>query len=214
MCDGKSENHCSSLQEEHGRNGKVQGTIKKLGCSSAKEPNPGSTNQVEFNFLHVGEVRSVIEGPIRTTVALLDRHLPVITGEEWELIRDLVVILQPLEEATTQISAQTYMTASMALIISDGLTGSYEDMLATKNKGTMAANIIEAILKELGSRFRDLENSKSLCLATFLDPRFKVKPFSQDGIVKQTTKMETHLAARGGLNTCNRTASFKPRSKK
>lgn len=120
-----------------------------------------------------------LEDCIRTTVALLDREMPAITTEEWELIKQLVTILKPLEDATRLVSSQTYMTASLVLVVSDGLASTYENMLASKLDGSLVANILKGIVSDLKNRLdcKKLEESDPICLATFLDPRFKTFVF-------------------------------------
>jgi hypothetical protein len=50
-----------------------------------------------------------LEEAVRSTVALLDADLPKITLNEWCVIKELKIILDPFEDTTRVISGQKYL---------------------------------------------------------------------------------------------------------
>ncbi|GBN27249.1 hypothetical protein AVEN_192219-1 [Araneus ventricosus] len=62
-----------------------------------------------------------LESCIRTTVALLDADLPHLTAGEWKTLQLLCKALKPFEDATTMASGENYATASLIIIIVNGL---------------------------------------------------------------------------------------------
>lgn len=118
-----------------------------------------------------------LEDPIRSAIALLNKNLPILSVEEWQFLKEIVQILRPMENLTTFISGQNYLTASSAIILTDGILNIYEN-LKNQNFLPLGLDLIKSILEGIRTRLGDLENSNSLTLATFLDPRYKTIGFS------------------------------------
>lgn len=66
---------------------------------------------------------------IRSTLGLIDNPPESLTSEEWTVVKELIQILQPFEEATKAVSGEKYMTASIIIIISEGLQNVCNEML-------------------------------------------------------------------------------------
>lgn len=63
-----------------------------------------------------------LDDAIRTTTALLDpANLPVLSPDDWKIIKQLTKILRPFEQATKEISGDKYMTASLVIPLTQGL---------------------------------------------------------------------------------------------
>ncbi|XP_049823404.1 E3 SUMO-protein ligase ZBED1 [Aethina tumida] len=122
-----------------------------------------------------------LENPIRTTVALIKQDLPIVSGNEWEFLQELVVILKPLEDVTRTMSGENYLTRSSVIIFTNGLLDVYLE-LRSRNYCSMSKSVIVSILDGIKSRLGDVENQKSLLITTFLDPRFKNIAFSSDNV--------------------------------
>lgn len=65
-------------------------------------------------FVELGE-------PLRATIPNLDTDLPIIPLEEWKCIEQICVILKPFYEATVEMSAENYLVASKAIILTANL---------------------------------------------------------------------------------------------
>lgn len=69
-----------------------------------------------------------LEEAIRTTIALLDKDLSIITNEEWAFFKEVVRILKPVEMLTTYMSGQNYVTASSIIILTNGVKDTYTSL--------------------------------------------------------------------------------------
>ena len=115
----------------------------------------------------------VLEDSIRGTLRLLDNSPPGLTPE-WKIIKELIVVLHPFEEATKAVSGSNYMTASIVIVIAQGLINVCEQLL--KQDYTSRVNdVINKLLSGMKdkNRWGSIENSKTLARCTFLEPRFK-----------------------------------------
>lgn len=131
----------------------------------------------------------VLEDCIRGTLGLLDNSPPGLTSSEWKIIKELVLVLRPFEEATKAVSGNNYITASMVIVRAQGLINVC-DQLLKQNYTSRTNAVINKLLNGMKERNRwgNIENSKTLARCTFLDPRFKDVPLSQS--IQQTTKTD------------------------
>lgn len=105
----------------------------------------------------------LLEDSIRGTLGLLDNSPPGLTPNEWKIIKELIVVLRPFEEATKAVSGSNYMTASIVIVIAQGLMNVCEQLL--KQDYTSRVNdIINKLLSGMKDRNRwgSIENSKTL----------------------------------------------------
>lgn len=130
---------------------------------------------------------SKLEIPIRTTFALLDKNFPIITIEEWTLIKELCEILRPFEEVTKSISGEKYCTASLVIPLTNGL----KNVCTILHKKNLSPSAIEVstLLKGLNTRLNNIENSSTLLMCMFLDPRFKEITFSNANIAEHAKQL-------------------------
>lgn len=133
-----------------------------------------------------------LEVPLRTTMALLDKDLPIISVEEWDFLKEITKILKPLETITKVMSGQKYVTASSVIVLTDGLYAVYSG-LKSKDFYALSKVVIDSILNGIKTRLGDLENSSSLLITTFLDPRFKTVGFSTDAVAERAKKLVSSL---------------------
>lgn len=145
-----------------------------------------------------------LEDPIRTTMALLDKDLPIITGEEWLLIRELVKILKPMEELTKMISGEKYITGSSVIIFTLRIMDIYSEM-KKKSFFPISLNVISNIIDGIKMRFGDVEKSNSLILSTFLDPRYKNIGFSSTQIGEEAKQLAISLLTKNIKEKINAT---------
>ncbi|XP_018570925.1 zinc finger BED domain-containing protein 1-like [Anoplophora glabripennis] len=164
-----------------------------------------------------------LEEPIRTTMALLNKDFPVISLEEWNFLKELIHILEPLENVTKLMSAENYVTASMTIILTDGLLAVYKNMKELQFED-ISKKIISIILDGLTNRLGNVEQSNSLVLTTFLDPRFKNVGFCNESIPEKAKKSVLSLlstkissqnknsASTTTANTVSSSSTYQPES--
>ncbi|KAG5862614.1 hypothetical protein JTB14_006426 [Gonioctena quinquepunctata] len=131
--------------------------------------------------------------PIRTTMALIKHDLPIISVEEWQFLKELIVILRPLEDVTRAMSGENYLTGSSVIILTDGLLNIHRELDKNKNNCTVSKAVISSILDGINSRLGDLENSNSLISTTILDPRLKNIAFSNDNVGERAKRAAISL---------------------
>jgi hypothetical protein len=61
-----------------------------------------------------------LEDAVRSTVAMLNVSLPQLSPSDWECLKELCKILKPFENATTVISGENYMSASLIIVLTGG----------------------------------------------------------------------------------------------
>lgn len=119
----------------------------------------------------------VLEDAIKTTMALTNMDgANQLTVNEWVVIKELCQALKPFEKVTKTISGEDYLTASLVIPLANGLFSVYKNLLDKPFSGCMK-NLLIKLNKSLEDRFANLENSNTLSMSTFLDPRFKSIPF-------------------------------------
>ncbi|KAE9543717.1 hypothetical protein AGLY_002113 [Aphis glycines] len=122
-----------------------------------------------------------LETSTRGTMGLLDNAPPCLNSDEWIAIKEFCIILRPFEEATRAVSGEQYITASLVIVIAQGLKNVCEQM-KNENYSIRTLGLINNILNDMKDRqnWGNIENSKTLRRCTFLDPRFKNLPFTHN----------------------------------
>ncbi|KAL5246166.1 hypothetical protein ACI65C_013574 [Semiaphis heraclei] len=114
-------------------------------------------------------------------MGLLDNAPPSLNSDEWTAIKEFCNILRPFEEATRAVSGDQYMTASLVIVITQGLKNVCEQM-KNENYSFRTLGLVNNLLNGMRDRqnWGNIENSKTLKRCTFLDPRFKNIPFTHN----------------------------------
>jgi len=132
-----------------------------------------------------------LETSIRGTLGLLNNAPDNLKPEEWVILQELIKVLKPFEEATKAISGQKYMTASLVIVIVQGLFKVFNS-LVKMNLTQRVLHVVEKLLANMNDRdgFKHIQRSKTLSRCTFLDPRFKHIPFNHNTTLLNTTKTD------------------------
>ncbi|CAH2109202.1 unnamed protein product [Euphydryas editha] len=125
----------------------------------------------------------------QASIAILGAtSLPNLTPEDWLLYNETCKALKCFEEASKYLSGEKYLTASQLLIIVKGITRVLKMILTSDSSDyhylPTKCDFVRALLDLTNSRFENIENSNTIGIATFLDPRFKLQPFTS---AKQAT---------------------------
>lgn len=122
-----------------------------------------------------------LESAISGTLGLLDNPTDGLTLDEWKVTKELCTVLRPFEEATKAVSGDKYMTASMVIVLSEGLKNVC-NQLQNESLQTRVNIVINRLLSGMQERDRwvNIIGSHTLVRCTFLDPRFKNIPFTQN----------------------------------
>lgn len=132
-----------------------------------------------------------LETSIRGTMGLLNNAPNNLKPEEWIILQELIKVLKPFEEATKAISGQKYMTASLVIVIVQGLFKVFNS-LVKMDLTPRVLLVVEKLLANMNDRngFKNAEKSKTLSRCTFLDPRFKHIPFNNNATLLNNTKTD------------------------
>ncbi|XP_026480145.1 zinc finger BED domain-containing protein 4-like [Ctenocephalides felis] len=134
-----------------------------------------------------------VEESIRMTMSVLDANLPSLTSEMWKMLPQLCLILKPFEDITTTVSGENYLTGSLVIVLVRCLNESCNKLLARNDLLPVIRRITEIFKSGINDRFPNVERSKTFGICTLLDPRFKMKGFSniEDAkIIKEDLKQK------------------------
>jgi hypothetical protein len=118
-----------------------------------------------------------LETAVKSSIALIDKDLPILNSFEWRLARELCSILKPFENVTKTISGELYCTAILVIPITNGLIYVYTKLLQ-KDFLPPTQKLINDCLHGINERLGNVERSNTLTVSTLLDPRFKNLAFS------------------------------------
>lgn len=116
----------------------------------------------------------------------------MLTREEFEVLDDIVKILQPIENVITEISGDTYPTCSLIIPIIHCMVATIQKCIPQTVEGTA---LKEAILLQVRRRFKDVELYQTLAIATILDPRFKKLHFQDLRAASSTITQINNMTA-------------------
>nr|CAI5863488.1 unnamed protein product [Callosobruchus analis] len=91
-----------------------------------------------------------LEGAVRSAVALLDTALSQVTLDEWQVLKELRIILEPFEDATRTINDQGYLVSSLVIVITGGLLDVCQELLKT----LAATTFLDLVLKDYHSKMK------------------------------------------------------------
>lgn len=129
-----------------------------------------------------------LEETIKSTMALLDKDLPIISREEWQDCKDLCILLKPFEEMTILVSGDKYMTGSSVIVVTRCLVNVCKKIKESDQYINFCESVKE-VLRQLeqgvNDRFKNVEHSNTFALCTLLDPRYKTSVFSDPFAAKK-----------------------------
>ncbi|CAG9840808.1 unnamed protein product [Diabrotica balteata] len=135
-----------------------------------------------------------LKDAVKTTIALINKNIPVLSEDEWKICSELVMILEPFEEVTRNMSGENFLTASQVIGFTNGLTSVCNSM-KNEDLSTISNSVINQLLKGLKTRLINIENNKTIALATLLDPRFKLAVFTDEMAAESIKSYCTELMA-------------------
>ncbi|CAH1106578.1 unnamed protein product [Psylliodes chrysocephalus] len=133
-------------------------------------------------------LESELESSIRSTIVLLDVDLPILTGEEWQLVKELGRILRPFERTTRVVSGELYMSASIIIVLTNGLLNFCEKLLKNIELLDLSKTIVKKLHDSLQERNNNIGYTNTLALCVFLDPHFKMYPFKNADAAENSRK--------------------------
>nr|XP_046241207.1 zinc finger BED domain-containing protein 4-like [Scatophagus argus] len=130
-----------------------------------------------------------------STLAVINAPVNPLSQEEWDILQEACTVLEPFEEVTVEISADSYVTASKMLILCRGL----QRVTAQNQTSVTTANVkelVDALCASMDRKFHRMEYNTVLSETTILDPRFKKLAFNDTKAVDEAIQRITAAAAR------------------
>ncbi|XP_037292450.1 zinc finger BED domain-containing protein 4-like, partial [Manduca sexta] len=113
--------------------------------------------------------------------------IPILTADEWIDLKKCITVLMPFEEITKELSSATATIASVIPLIYT-LKNTLETEKYKEDTSDNFKLMITKMIQDLNIRFQDIENNKIYTIATYLDPRYKLKFFTE--ITKEQVRSE------------------------
>lgn len=101
-----------------------------------------------------------------------------VSTDEWLDMEKYVAVLKPFEEITRELSSTKILISSVIPLIYV-LKSTLQEEECKTDISVISKRIIRKLINELNSRFGELHNNKLFAIATYLDPRYKLKFFSE-----------------------------------
>ncbi|KAJ8333425.1 hypothetical protein SKAU_G00414330 [Synaphobranchus kaupii] len=135
---------------------------------------------------------------IISTLAIVNAPVDALTQEEWEMVREACSVLEPFEQVTVEISAESYVTASKMLLLCKGLQRitAHHQREATATTGQVR-ELVNTLCASMERKFHRMEYNHVLSETTALDPRFKKLAFSDNRALDEALQRITTAAGRG-----------------
>lgn len=112
--------------------------------------------------------------------------LPYFNPNEWNIMQKCINVLAPFEHLTRKLSESSASISDVIPMIKI-LRSFCEDKNDDSDCGILSMK--ETLRTELNRRFNALETVQAYTVATYLDPRYKGKVFTNDEIVEQTKEV-------------------------
>ncbi|XP_056277169.1 E3 SUMO-protein ligase ZBED1-like [Pseudoliparis swirei] len=135
-----------------------------------------------------------------STLAVMNASVDPLSQEEWEVLQEACTVLEPFEQVTVEISADSYVTASKMLILCKGVqrvTAEHQTRVTTGK----VTELVAALCASMDRKFHRIEYNPILSESTVLDPRFKKLAFHDNRAVDEALQRVTAAAARSGQPT-------------
>lgn len=114
--------------------------------------------------------------PIISTLALLRYGEETLTETEWEIIEQLIPLLEVFDDITKELSAEKAVTLSKAMVLSRNLYDFVYDASKKHSIPDSLKQVCEKLLSEINDRLTSKEHDL-VPESALLDPRFKKSAF-------------------------------------
>lgn len=182
-------------------------TQRQFGINSPKKLVQSVTTRWNSTFYMV-ERFVELEEVLKATIprCRLSGALPQIDTDEWTILKEMCKILHPFEDATKSVSGEKYASASLVIVLTNGLVNVCS-ILATEELKATSLRLVTALKTGLQTRLVNVEYSNTLAVCTLLDPRFKTFCFQNNDAVDKVKKSVTECLTQIINKTVNQSRS-------
>ncbi|KAH8019297.1 hypothetical protein HPB51_018809 [Rhipicephalus microplus] len=122
-------------------------------------------------------METLVELRAPISVELCDSDVDNLSSREWKLMAAAVKVLQPLDQATTELCADRYPTLSQVILL---VHCAQVVLHKHKSQGEEAASFARSFLRSLATRFPGLKMANVPTNAMLVDPRYKEICYTED----------------------------------
>ena len=119
-----------------------------------------------------------IKLPLESTINSLSVSFDPVTSHEWKVITDILLVLQPFESLTSELSGEKYVTSSLIVPLIEGCPFNLKSLVLCTPEGNLLKS--KFINEVFPNRFEKIYSYKYNLIATALDPRFKIEVFERE----------------------------------
>lgn len=123
------------------------------------------------------------------SVELCDSDVDNLSSREWKLMAAVVKVLQPLDQATTELCADCYPTLSQVIPLMHCTQVVLHEHVS---EGEEAASFARSLLRSFATRFPGLKMANVLANAMLGDPRYIDICYTEDS-KKKKSGQQPHL---------------------
>ncbi|XP_074030331.1 E3 SUMO-protein ligase ZBED1-like [Leptinotarsa decemlineata] len=120
-----------------------------------------------------------LQETLEASLGILHNPVENLSEGEWQTLPEIIKILKPLKLLTEEMSSEKKVTVSMILASTESLTEIFCNLTSNILTET-GKKLVNKILTEFKSRFRNCYRHPVLSKAALLDPRFKKLAFRFD----------------------------------
>ena len=124
-----------------------------------------------YMFQRIDELQEAIT----TTLCLQERNEMCLSAADKEHLKKTIDVLQPFETATTEMSAEKYVSVSKIIPLPRSL------QRITLGSSDVSEGIKNQLVSQMRNCFVNMEGNVLLAKSTLLDPRFKKMGFLTSG---------------------------------
>ena len=137
---------------------------------------------------------------------------------EWSILEELVEILQPLEEATRELSTEKTVSCSKVIPLLNALLCELRQHIYNDNetqiqkmqnnhdpKSVESQEVLAEIIGSCNRRWVDYEDDDIYAISTLLDPRFKEIPFTSEALERAKQSLLSLMHEASSPSTANST---------
>ncbi|XP_023217521.1 zinc finger BED domain-containing protein 4-like isoform X2 [Centruroides sculpturatus] len=128
-----------------------------------------------------------IKDALSVVITDLPKARDFLNEEEWNILKDCVAIMKPLQHLTTLLSGEMYPTMSSVVPLFRGLHHLLKNI---KPETPVGEKLKNELIITISRRFGFLETNKIVAKSTFLDPRYKKIGF---GVPKNSDEAQTWI---------------------
>lgn len=138
--------------------------------------------------------------PVWVSLASLKTPLPALTGEEHDIIAEVLIVLAPFNAATVELSEEKRVSGSKIIPMMKMLHHTMQKC-APSLKTSVGKKLRHELDKRVTETLNNFESSSHLSLATLLDPRFKALGFLNGTKINDAVKkLKSECAAEMGIS--------------